>query len=50
MNIMVGKLIVIDGTDGSGKKTQSMLLIKHLEATGHKTVYMDFPRLCLLDT
>jgi dTMP kinase len=41
---MIGKLIVIDGTDGSGKKTQSKLLIKRLEDKGHKAVYVDFPR------
>jgi dTMP kinase len=41
---MIGKLIVIDGTDGSGKKTQSKLLIKHLEAEGYTAVYFDFPR------
>jgi thymidylate kinase len=28
---MKGKLIVIDGTDGSGKKTQADLLVKRLQ-------------------
>jgi len=41
---MRGKLIVIDGTDGAGKKTQSQLLIARLEKEGHKSIYFDFPR------
>jgi len=43
-NSIVGKLIVIDGTDGSGKATQSKLLITRLNDLGYKTVYFDFPR------
>lgn len=38
-----GKLIVIDGTDGSGKATQIGLLIKHLKRDGHKVKVVDFP-------
>ena len=38
-----GKLIVIDGTDGSGKATQTNLLIKHLKKDGHKVKVVDFP-------
>lgn len=38
-----GKLIVIDGTDGSGKATQVDLLIKHLKRDGHKVKTVDFP-------
>ena len=38
-----GKLIVIDGTDGSGKATQAELLIKHLKKDGHKVKVIDFP-------
>ena len=38
-----GKLIVIDGTDGSGKATQADLLIKRLEKDGHKVKVVDFP-------
>ncbi len=41
---MKGILIVIDGTDGSGKKTQSELLIRHLEREGYAAVYFDFPQ------
>lgn len=39
-----GKLIVIDGGDGSGKTVQSQMLIKYLESRGIKTKYYDFPR------
>jgi dTMP kinase len=38
-----GKLIVIDGTDGSGKATQVALLVKHLEKDGHRVKIVDFP-------
>jgi dTMP kinase len=39
-----GKLIVIDGTDGSGKTTQANLLIKHLRKDGRKVKFIHFPR------
>ncbi len=39
-----GKLIVIDGTDGSGKGTQVDLLIKRLVSEGHQVKTADFPR------
>lgn len=38
-----GKLIVIDGTDGSGKATQVSLLINRLEKDGYKVKMVDFP-------
>jgi dTMP kinase len=38
-----GKLIVIDGTDGSGKATQTDLLVKHLKKEGKKVKVVDFP-------
>ena len=38
-----GKLIVIDGTDASGKATQTGLLIKPLKQDGHKVKVVDFP-------
>jgi dTMP kinase len=38
-----GKLIVIDGTDGSGKATQVAYLTKHLKKDGHKVKIVDFP-------
>lgn len=39
-----GKLIVIDGTDGSGKGTQTELLLKYLDQQKIKNKYIDFPR------
>ncbi len=39
-----GKFIVIDGTDGSGKKTQTELLLKRLKKEGIKAKSIDFPR------
>lgn len=38
-----GKLIVIDGTDGSGKATQVGLLVKHLKKDGYTVKTVDFP-------
>lgn len=38
-----GKLIVIDGTDGSGKHTQVQLLAKALKKDGHMVKLLDFP-------
>lgn len=40
---MKGKLIVIDGTDGSGKATQVKLLQKRLVKEGYKVKLLDFP-------
>src|SRR5688572_8863017 len=39
-----GKFIVIEGTDGSGKKTQFELLVKRLKKAGHKVATFDFPQ------
>lgn len=39
-----GKMIVIDGTDGSGKGTQTQLLLKYLEDKKTQHKYIDFPR------
>jgi len=41
---MKGKLIVIDGTDGSGKATQTNLLVEKLKKKGKKVELIDFPR------
>ncbi len=41
---MPGKLIVIDGTDGSGKGTQTDLLISKLRSEGFDVEKADFPR------
>jgi len=39
-----GKLIVIDGTDGSGKTTQINLLIEKLKSDGFKVKTIHFPK------
>lgn len=39
-----GKLIVIDGTDGSGKGTQTQLLLDYLEKKKVDHKFIDFPR------
>ncbi len=39
----MGKLIVIEGLDGSGKNTQTKLLVKHLENTKTGVKYISFP-------
>lgn len=41
---MKGKFIVIDGLDGSGKGTQTELLVRRLQQEGHDIMMMDFPR------
>jgi len=35
---LAGKLIVVEGADGSGRSTQIAKLVKWLEGTGHATV------------
>lgn len=39
----MGKIIVIEGTDCSGKETQSKLLCKKLKEAGYKVATMSFP-------
>ena len=39
-----GKLIVIDGTDGTGKTTQMALLVKRLRTEKYRVAITDFPR------
>ena len=41
---MKGKLIVFEGTDGSGKATQARLMAQRLEREGVKYREIDFPR------
>ncbi len=41
---MQGKLIVIDGADGSGKATQSRRLVARLMDAGIAAEHLDFPR------
>lgn len=44
MSIKPGKFIVIDGTDGSGKGTQTDLLVTALKASGVPVIVTDFPQ------
>jgi len=44
INRAKGKLIVIDGIDGSGKATQSKLLMKRFKKAGKKIETLDFPQ------
>lgn len=39
-----GKLVVIDGADGSGKSTQTKLLLKYLKKNNLKNRFISFPR------
>lgn len=39
-----GKLIIIEGSDGTGKTTQTRLLSERIEREGEKTHYVHFPR------
>jgi dTMP kinase len=41
---MLGKFIVIDGSDGSGKGTQTKILIEKLKSEGHEVASYDFPQ------
>ncbi len=41
---MKGKLIVVEGTDGSGKTVQANLLVERLSSEGHKVQMTDFPQ------
>lgn len=40
---MKGKIVVIEGTDCSGKETQGKLLVDELNKIGHKAIYFSFP-------
>ncbi len=39
-----GKFIIIEGTDGSGKGTQTALLVQELKDHGYQVETIDFPR------
>lgn len=43
-NKMRGKLIVIEGTDCSGKETQSKLLVEKLKKEGYNVFHFGFPQ------
>lgn len=43
-NMKKGIFIVIDGTDGSGKATQTKLLVDRLRSEGHETETISFPQ------
>jgi dTMP kinase len=43
-NLSKGKLVVIDGGDGSGKGTQAKLLIEYLQQQSIQTKLVDFPQ------
>lgn len=44
MQTKKGKLIVIDGSDGSGKTTQTKLLVENLNKQGKKAYHHKFPQ------
>jgi len=39
-----GKLIVLEGTDGSGKSVQTHLLLERLQKEGHRATTLSFPQ------
>lgn len=44
LHMKKGKLIVLDGTDGSGKATQANILLQRLRHEKYKVAYIDFPQ------
>src|SRR4029077_20580018 len=45
---LVGKLIVVEGADGSGRSTQIARLVQWLETSGHATVQVGLKRSSLV--
>ena len=45
---LAGKLIVVEGADGSGRSTQIAKLVDWLEASGHATVQVGLKRSTLV--
>jgi dTMP kinase len=48
LNKLVGKLIVVEGADGSGRSTQIVRLVDWLEGSGHATVQVGLKRSTLV--
>jgi len=48
LEAMAGKLIVVEGADGSGRSTQIAMLVEWLEGTGHATVQVGLKRSTLV--
>ncbi|HVR35706.1 MAG TPA: thymidylate kinase [Methylomirabilota bacterium] len=48
LNKLVGKLIVVEGADGSGRSTQIARLVEWLEGSGHATVQVGLKRSTLV--
>jgi len=44
MNLKKGKLIVVEGTDGSGKSVQTNILLEKLSKKGYQVQMTDFPQ------
>src|SRR5215813_12115632 len=45
---LAGKLIVVEGADGSGRSTQIAMLVEWLEGTGHATTQVGLKRSTLV--
>ena len=45
---LIGKLVVVEGADGSGRSTQIAKLVDWLEASGHATVQVGLKRSTLV--
>lgn len=45
---LAGRLIVVEGADGSGRSTQTAMLVEWLEGTGHATVQVGLKRSTLV--
>jgi len=48
LELLAGKLIVVEGADGSGRSTQIAMLVAWLEGTGHATVQVGLKRSTLV--